>query len=120
LVLRFYKTEFWDVLSLDFVSDQKICVEMFDTGVNMGTGVAAVFLQDSLNITNNNAKLYQDLKVDGKIGHVTVGLMNKHPRTADVLKTLNIMQGARYIEICKRNPKQEKFYRSWLSRVSLN
>lgn len=118
-VLKFYKSEFWDTLSLDNINDQSICTELFDTGVNMGTGIAAVFLQDSLNITNNNAKDYPDLKVDGKIGAVTVGYTNNHKRPADVLKTLNVMQGNRYIEICKRNPKMEKFYRSWLSRVSL-
>ncbi len=120
LVEQFYKTEFWDVLALDHVLHQKIAIELFDTGVNMGTGVAAVFIQDSLNVNNNNAKLYPDVKVDAKIGPVTVGYLNKHPRPEDILKTLNVMQGAKYIEICKRNPKQEKFYRGWLTRVELN
>lgn len=45
LVLEFYKEQFWDSLSLDLVNDQKIANELFDTGVNMGTGIAAIFLQ---------------------------------------------------------------------------
>lgn len=119
-VLKFYKTNFWDVLGLDYVTNQPIATELFDTGVNMGTGVAAVFLQDALNITNRNGQDYPDLVVDAKIGPATIKALNQHPRPADVLKTLNILQGGRYIEICRRDPKKEKFYRSWLSRVSLN
>jgi lysozyme family protein len=118
LVLTFFKTEFWNVLQLDLIKPQPIATEVFDTSVNMGIGIAAVFLQDALNIHNNNGKDYADLKVDGKIGPVTVGYINNHTRPGEVLKTLNILQGARYIEICKRNPRMEKFYRSWLSRVS--
>src|SRR5438034_870259 len=44
-VQEFYKVEFWDVLSLDFVNNQAIANEMFDTAVNCGTGIAAEFLQ---------------------------------------------------------------------------
>lgn len=118
LVLSFYKNEFWDYLRLDEIKDQRIGNELFDTSVNMGQGVAAIFLQRSLNVSNRNGKDYPDLKVDGAIGLKTIQAANNHPRPDQLLKILNTLQGAKYIAICEANPSQEIFMTSWLSRVS--
>lgn len=117
-VENFYKIKFWDYLKLDQIRDQRIANEMFDTSVNMGQGVAALFLQRALNVSNRNGKDYPDLEVDGNIGPLTVKTMNNHPRPDLVLKLLNALQGAKYIGICEANPSQEIFLNSWLSRVS--
>ena len=45
----FYKVNYWDVNRLDEFKSQAIAEEMFDTGVNMGIGRAAKFLQECLN-----------------------------------------------------------------------
>lgn len=118
LVLEFYKSNFWDALSLDNINDQRVATELYDTGVNMGTGIAAMFLQQSLNLNNNNGKDYADISEDRKIGPNTLKCCNEHKRPNEVFKTLNILQGSRYIDIIRNNPKQEKFWRSWLSRVT--
>jgi lysozyme family protein len=102
---------------VDQVNNQKIANELFDTSVNMGQGIAALFLQRSLNVSNRNGKDYPDLQVDGNIGPVTINALNNHPRQEQVLKLLNTLQGARYISICEANPSQEIFLNSWLSRV---
>jgi lysozyme family protein len=117
LVEMFYKVKFWDYLKLDQVNNQKIANELFDTSVNMGQGIAALFLQRSLNVSNRNGKDYAELQVDGNIGPVTINTLNNHPRQEQVLKLLNTLQGARYISICEANPSQEIFLNSWLSRV---
>jgi lysozyme family protein len=117
MVESFYKVKFWDYLKLDQVNNQKIANELFDTSVNMGQGIAALFLQRSLNVSNRNGKDYPDLQVDGNIGPVTINALNNHPRQEQVLKLLNTLQGARYISICEANPSQEIFLNSWLSRV---
>jgi lysozyme family protein len=119
MVESFYKVKFWDYLKLDQVNNQKIANELFDTSVNMGQGIAALFLQRSLNVSNRNGKEYADLQVDGSIGPVTINTLNSHPRQEQVLKVLNTLQGARYISICEANPSQEIFMTSWLSRVGL-
>lgn len=119
LVLSFYKKEFWDVLNLDNIQDQGIATELFDTGVNMGTYIAAVFLQKALNVLNRNQGDYADLPVTGKVGTLTTEAVNLQKQPGDVLKILNCLQGARYVEICLANPKQEKFIRSWLNRITL-
>lgn len=118
LVEMFYKVKFWDYLKLDQVNNQKIANELFDTAVNMGQGIAALFLQRSLNVSNRNGKDYPDLQIDGNVGPVTINAINNHPRQEQVLKLLNTLQGARYISICEANPTQEIFLNSWLSRVS--
>jgi lysozyme family protein len=117
LVEQFYKVKFWDHLKLDQVNNQKIANELFDTAVNMGQGIAALFLQRSLNVSNRNGKDYAELQVDGDIGPVTINTLNNHPRQEQVLKLLNTLQGAKYIGICEANPSQEIFLNSWLSRV---
>ena len=119
MVLSFYKTNFWDALNLDAINDQAIAVEMYDTGVNMGTGVAALFLQRSLNVSNKNGNDYPDLPLTGNVGPKTAQYMNEHKRPAEVLKVLNCLQGARYISIMEANPDQEIFFRSWFCRVVL-
>lgn len=119
LVLSFYKTNFWDTMLLDQVTNQDITNEMFDTGVNCGDEVAVGFLQRALNHTNRNQSDYPNLVVDRKMGPKTVATINSHPRPKQVLKLMNCQQGVRYMEICENNEKQEKFMTSWLSRVTL-
>ena len=119
LVLDFYKVEFWDELRLDKVNNQTIANELFDTGVNMGTGTAAIFLQKTLNVLNNNGQGYPDIKEDAKVGPLTLGYLNKHKRPGDVLKLLNCLQGARYVDIARARPANEKFMQSWLTRVAI-
>src|SRR6478672_7055039 len=89
LVHEFYKTNFWNVLSLDKVKFQGIATELFDTAVNMGTGVAADFLQITLNVLNRNGADYPDLAEDGQIGSATVNALNSNKQPENILKLLN-------------------------------
>lgn len=116
-VQRFYKTNFWDINKLDQVKSQPIANELFDTGVNMGVGIASRFLQRALNMTNRNQALYRDVSVDGIVGPATLTAVNNHPAPQLVYKVLNVLQGARYVEILERAPAQEIFANSWFSRV---
>lgn len=119
IIYGFYKNNFWDTLRLDEIEHQGVANELFDTGVNMGISVAASFLQKALNVLNRNGKDYGDLPITSTVGPLTVKTMNKHSRPSDVLKVLNCLQGGRYIDICLRDPTQEKFMRGWLTRVTL-
>lgn len=118
-VLDFYKTEFWDALNLDHIQSQSIATELFDTGVNMGTGIAAMFLQQALNATNRNGVNYPDIKEDHQLGPTTIKVLNAHKRPGDVLKLINCLQGARYVDICRANPTNEEFMPGWLTRVAI-
>jgi lysozyme family protein len=119
LVEGFYKGEFWDVMNLSAINSQAIANELFDTGVNMGTKVAGVFLQKALNVLNRNQRDYGDVPVTGTIGPLTIEAVNSNKRENEVVKILNCLQGSRYVDICLNNPKQEIFMTSWFKRVAL-
>ncbi|WP_072144846.1 glycoside hydrolase family 108 protein [Hymenobacter sp. AT01-02] len=119
LAAAFYKGTFWDVFRLDTVKHQGIANELFDTAVNMGVSRAAQFLQRAINVTNNRGQYTVDIQQDGKVGPATINALNKHAYPEMVLKVLNVLQGEFYVRLAERNPTQEIFMRSWLSRVSL-
>jgi len=104
----------------------QIAAELVDTGVNMGPAVAAKFLQRSLNAFNTEGKLFTDLIVDGQIGNATINALAAYmkvrkEKAIDVLlKALNCLQGARYIELSESNKKLRSFTFGWLdNRVKL-
>lgn len=114
-VQKFYKENFWDKMSLTSIKDQDIAEEVFDTAVNMGTVTAIKMLQRACNLLNSNGKLYKELEIDGKIGSNTIGVVNGHPHPKTLFNLLNILQGARYVELATNSPSQEVFMRGWLN-----
>ena len=119
LVMSFYKKQYWDKFDGDKLP-QAIANELFDTAVNMGTRIAVRFLQKSLNVANRNQSLFPDLTVDGKYGAKTGTAVNALTNESDfILKLMNVLQGARYIEIMAKNLPQEKYARGWFNRVQI-
>lgn len=112
----FYKANYWNPLRLDDVVDSNIAKKLFDISVNCGPGVAAKFLQRVLNLFNNRGRLYPDLEVDGKIGKDTLGVLNRHPRSDNVFKALNVLQGALYIQLGESDESQEAFMNGWFGQ----
>lgn len=107
------------------VSDA-IGAELVDTAVNMGEFWAGKFLQISLNAFNNGEGHYPDIKETGKVDRNTVKALDSFLkyRGAEgekiMLKALNCLQGARYIELSIKYPKNERFVYGWIrQRVEL-
>jgi len=118
-VRQFYEERYWDVNRLDEFP-QSIANEMFDTGVNMGIGRAAKFLQECLNYLNRNGQLFTDLVVDGAIGSASLNALAKVKKDEEILLTmLNVCQGRHYMDYMRKSPIQEKFARGWFKRVIL-
>lgn len=122
-----YRAKYWAKPGLYLIAplSAKIAAELFDTGVNMGTGTAGIFLQRALNALNNQGKDYPDIVVDGGIGPGTAAalkalLAKRGPAGESViLKALNCLQGARYIELAESRAANEVFEFGWLAnRVS--
>jgi len=104
----------------------KIGEELFDTGVNMGTHVPAVWFQEWLNAFNNQGKVYPDIGEDGDIGPATLNALRAflHSRPADgesvMLKALNCSQGERYKQLARGRTANETFVFGWIrARVGL-
>jgi lysozyme family protein len=120
--IEIYYKDYWYKNDLHSIAkyDERIALELFDTGVNMGTGTAAKFLQRALNCLNREGSLFSNLNVDGIIGYATVSVLSKLGRQRDkntLLKMLNVLQGARYIELCEKKETNERFVRGWFKRV---
>ena len=100
----------------------RIAAELFDTGANMGPGVAATFLQRSLTALNRNAKDYPDLVPDGRVGPATLAALDRfldvRGATAGetvLLKALEALQGERYLRLAEKRPANEAFLYGWLA-----
>lgn len=97
-----------------------VAAELFDTGVNMGPAVPSMWLQRCLNALNNQGRLYPDIAVDGQIGQGTLRAAKafKLARGAEgeavMLKALNALQGARYIDLAEKRGANESFLYGWL------
>lgn len=117
-----YEPGFFDVSTIY----QRVARELFDTGVNCGQTKAAEFLQMALNALNKQGTLYADIDEDADIGPATLKALTafkKHRGPSGelvLLKALNCLQGARYIELSRLRQKDETFVYGWLKeRVSL-
>lgn len=104
----------------------EIAEELVDTGVNMGTKVAGRFLQQALNALNDGGSRYSDLAVDGAVGPATAAALRRYiqgrgvPGVTVMLRALNALQGARYIELSQSRPENERFLYGWLlNRVKI-
>lgn len=119
LAFDIYAERYWDALCADglLALSPAVCEEVVDTGVNMGVGRAGKFLQRSLNVLNRQAKSYHDLKVDGRIGEITIDALRDYLALRDesvLVKSLNCLQGAYYITLAERREKDERFIYGWL------
>lgn len=116
-----YRKDYWDRLRLDDVAalSPRIAQELFDTGVNCGTGTAGTYFQRSLNVFNQQGKLYGDVAVDGSLGPNTVAKFAAYLKArapdaeAVMLKALNSLQGAFYINISEGRAVNEDFTYGW-------
>lgn len=100
--------------------------EMIDTGVNMGVGIPGPWLQRILNALNQQARLFPDVAVDGKIGPATIGALRAviahrgYNGEVAIARALNCLQGARYLEITEKRPANEAFFYGWMvNRVGI-
>jgi lysozyme family protein len=118
-----YKRAYWHRPGFDRVARLApvLAAELFDTGINMGTGTATFFLQRALNALNRNGRDYDDIAADRKIGTRTLAALDAFLRRRgatgeDVLrKAIEALQGARYIELAEKRSANEAFLFGWLA-----
>lgn len=94
--------------------------ELFDTGVNMGPSVPAMWFQEWLNAFNQGGKLYPDIKEDGDIGPGTIATFKAFRKSrgaeadAVMLRALNCSQGERYKALARNRAANEDFAYGWV------
>ena len=117
-----YRRLYWLRPRFDEIAKRtpRVAAELFDTGVNMGPTVAVTFLQRALTALNRNGRDYPDLTPDGRIGTATLGALDeflslRSAGEAVLLRTLEALQGERYLRLAERRPANEAFLYGWLA-----
>jgi len=117
IAVTIYKREYWDIHMLDEIPED-IAMEVFDSGVNCGSGNAARWLQRTLNILNLRGTLYADVPVTGRIDGATIAALKSclaafPDNNKTILRFMDSLQGAYYLAITEANPKNESNARGW-------
>ena len=119
-----YKRLYWLRPGFEQVAERsvRIAAELFDTGVNMGPGVAATFLQRALTALNRNGRDYPDLVPDGRIGAQSLKALDAFFQVRGqsagetvLLRALEALQGERYLRLAERRPANEAVLYGWLA-----
>ncbi|MEP2101722.1 MAG: glycosyl hydrolase 108 family protein [Parasphingorhabdus sp.] len=118
-----YKRNYWLRPGFDKIATHalRLAEELFDTGINMGSGIATGFLQRALNALNRNGRDFSDLKVDRKIGPQTIAALEQFLKKRGtsgetvLLKAVEALQGERYIKLAEQRPANEAFLYGWLA-----
>ncbi len=119
-----YRRLYWLRPRLDEIAKRTPLVarELFDTGVNMGPGVAVTFLQRALTALNRNGTDFADLVPDGRVGAGTIAALDAFLAARGVrggetvlLRALEALQGERYLRLAERRPANEAFLYGWLA-----
>jgi lysozyme family protein len=118
-----YERVYWRGPGFDRIAARAplLAAEMFDTGVNMGTGVATGFLQRALNALNRGARDFPDLALDNTVGTATLAALDaflaRRGRAGEAVltKAIDALQGERYLAIAERRPANEAFLYGWIA-----
>lgn len=118
-----YAAVYWRAPGFDRIAARApgLAAELFDTGVNMGTGVAIGFLQRTLNALNRGSSDYADLPLDAAIGPRTLAALDaflaRRGRAGEavLVKAVDALQGERYLSLAERRPANEAFLYGWLA-----
>ena len=118
-----YTARYWDAPRFDHVSTifPRVAAELFDTGVNMGPAAATAFLQRALNALNRRGRDWPDISLTRRIDAGTLAALrafrDKRGAAGEtvLLRALDALQGARYIELAEGRAANESFVYGWLA-----
>lgn len=94
---------------------ESLAHEILDTGVNMGVKRASKFFQRAVNCALRG----KELTVDGILGRNSLAGLDKALRSNKyavpvILKAMDSLQGAKYIELAESREKDYRFITGWL------
>lgn len=123
IAVEIYRKRYWSEPGFDRIAElaPDLAAELFDTGVNMGTSVPAIFLQRALNALNRRQRDFADIVVDGRIGPMTIfalrAFLSLRGAVAEkvLIRACGVLQGARYFSIAEERESQEDFLFGWLA-----
>ncbi len=105
LVRKFYREHFWMPIRGDEIEYQGPAETIFDFAVNAGVKAASKL-----------AQIVVGTEPDGIIGPVTLQKLNQ-AIPADFKVKYALAKVARYAEIVRRDPSQQRFLLGWINRT---
>lgn len=119
IIHAWYKGWHWDFFGMDFIHDQRIANEIYDSGINLGRRRVGRFVQSCVNTHHNESGI---VKVDGYPGPATQSALAKvivmgQDHRDTLYKQLNSEQGHHYTMAANNNPRLKKFVVGWYKRV---
>lgn len=112
-IMTIYRVMWWMEMRLGEINDRDIAAEIFDTGVNMGQGAAALIAQKACNY------LGESLGEDSVMGLATLEALNRWSARDKraLFVCLNGFQFMRYTAIVAKKAGKKKFTRGWTKRI---
>ncbi len=121
-VRLFYETNFWNHAHCHVIAkkDGTLAMLVYDAAVNHGSYNAITFLQQALNLLNDNGKTFPDLVEDGKYGAKTDEALRAvvFNRVVALRTWYIIFRGQHYTRFMKRSSEQEAFANGWARRLA--
>lgn len=102
---HFYKINYWDKVKGDNLNDQRVANNIFDFAVNAGVSTSSVLAQK-----------VAEVKEDGVIGNKSIEAINKLDPEM-FLAFFTLAKIARYIDIVKKRPTNQKYFYGWVRRA---
>lgn len=122
-----YSQEFWHPMHLDdiFTRSKTLAHSMFRWGLKSGSKRPVSSLQESLNVLNNQGKIYPNIVADGYMGpktKQTIDSLIEHRGRNAAMKTLVFMMNCdqvsymKDISLARANEENEKYTWGWVNR----
>ena len=112
-IQQFYLQCFWEPMNLAGLKYQDLANQVFDSGVNQGSGTAGALLQRACNSVAGNSGT---LEVDGDIGPLTLAEANSL-LPLHLLDRFIQVRIDFYRQIVKHNPADEPYLADWIRRT---
>jgi len=116
----FYEKKFWLNCGADRIENTAIAMILFDCAVNPGVCRAVTFLQESLNLLNEDDKS-SDIEVDGRFGNNTLlrlkATLATIPDGEDrVVTYIRALRSEYYLKKTRSEKRKRGFLYGWLKR----
>jgi lysozyme family protein len=99
-----YFKDYWSKMKLEQIDDEELALQLFDMGVNAGTGTAVKIIQRIVGAD-----------VDGVIGPQTARMINESDlNLADLYKQ---ERKKYYFSLARNKPNLQVFIAGWLNRI---
>ena len=102
--VQIYFNSYWSKMDLHGIDNEELVLQIFDMGVNAGTGRAIKMIQKIVHAD-----------VDGVMGPQTKGLINESK--IDLVEPYKYERKKYYFSLVRNNPSQQVFIAGWLNRI---